>query len=97
MSDVVDGNVLFRFRYGAGQERNFTFRFKSSDGKNYNSFEADVHSGSKCLVTVRESALRHGVPQHCAFLYDLLCGTSSKYQISDSSCLADKATTSFWK
>ncbi|XP_054922699.1 uncharacterized protein [Dermacentor andersoni] len=46
---------------------------------------------SKCLISVRESSLRHGVPRHCHFLYDLLCGTSPKYQVSDSSCLDNDA------
>ncbi|XP_049527845.1 uncharacterized protein LOC125947352 [Dermacentor silvarum] len=111
MSDVVDGKAVFRFRYGHGQERNATFTFKSSDGRNYNMYEAQLDGASsvakydllyvdcahckfmkdqrssKCLISVRESSLRHGVPQHCHFLYDLLCGTSPKYQVSDSSCL----------
>ncbi|KAL1476156.1 hypothetical protein MTO96_036719, partial [Rhipicephalus appendiculatus] len=100
---------------------NATFHFKTSDGTNWNKFEARVDgakktvkynllyvdcdhckimkcpTSSKCLMSVRESGLRHGVPQHCNFLYDTLCGTWSKHQISDSSCVADKGRTSFWK
>ncbi|XP_065301926.2 uncharacterized protein [Dermacentor albipictus] len=111
MSEVVDGKVLFRLRYGNGHERNATFTYKSSDGQHYNIFEAQLdgvpgvpkyelpfvdcahckivkdQKGPKCLLSVRESSLRHGVPQHCHFLYDLLCGPSPKYQVSDSSCL----------
>ncbi|XP_054922914.1 uncharacterized protein [Dermacentor andersoni] len=111
MSKVVDGKGLFRVRYDNGHERNATFTFKSSDGRNYNIFQVQLdgvsgvgmydmlfvdcahcrivkdQKGPKCLLSVRESSLRHGVPRHCHFLYDLLCGTSPKYQVSDSSCL----------
>ncbi|XP_065301927.2 uncharacterized protein [Dermacentor albipictus] len=111
MSKVVDGKGLFRVRYGYGHERNATFTYESSDGRNYNIFQVQLdgvsrvekydimfvdcahcmivkdQKGSKCLISVRESSLRHGVPQYCHFLYDLLCGTSPKYQFSDSSCL----------
>ncbi|XP_070394494.1 uncharacterized protein [Dermacentor albipictus] len=111
MSKVVDGKALFRLRYGNGHERNATFTYKSSDGRNFNTLQTQLdgasrvakyemlfvdcahcrivkeQKGSKCLLSVRESSLRRGVPQHCHFLYDLLCRPSSKYQVSDSSCL----------
>ncbi|KAH6927364.1 hypothetical protein HPB50_002325 [Hyalomma asiaticum] len=46
-------------------------------------------TSEKCLMSVRESALRHGVPDHCYYLYGVLCGTENKHEVSDSSCLDD--------
>ncbi|KAL1467598.1 hypothetical protein MTO96_042050, partial [Rhipicephalus appendiculatus] len=46
-------------------------------------------ANSECQIAVRESGLRHGVPKHCEFIYDMLCGTSPKYHTSDASCAAD--------
>ncbi|XP_077538871.1 uncharacterized protein LOC144151631 isoform X2 [Haemaphysalis longicornis] len=44
------------------------------------------HGSNKCVLSVREVALRKYV-QHCHFVYDLLCGPETKYPVSDASCL----------
>ncbi|KAL3225935.1 hypothetical protein MRX96_049069, partial [Rhipicephalus microplus] len=92
-------NATFHFKTSDGTNRN-KFEALVDGAKNivkYNLLYVDCDhckimkcpTSLKCLMSVRESGLRHGVPQHCKFLYGTLCGTSPKYQISDSSCLTD--------
>ncbi|XP_077486123.1 uncharacterized protein LOC144097253 [Amblyomma americanum] len=112
IGEVVDGKAHFRFRYGAGQEWNSTFKFRSSEGQTgkniveilldgapkpalYDLLFVDCkyckilksQTGPKCTLSVTEASLRHGLPQHCQFLYGLFCGVEPMYQVSDASCL----------
>ncbi|XP_077486582.1 uncharacterized protein LOC144097832 [Amblyomma americanum] len=112
LTDLVDGEARFRFRYGPGHERNATYFFRSSKGQSHKNIFLGLLDGaphavpydqlfvdcahcrvqkrrgdSKCVLFVPESSLRRGVPQHCHFVFDLLCGSSPKYPVSDASCL----------
>ncbi|XP_070395485.1 uncharacterized protein [Dermacentor albipictus] len=45
MSKVVDAKGQFRVRYGYGHERNATFTYKSSDGRNFNILQTQLDGG----------------------------------------------------